>query len=176
MAANPLSAEYAVTALNAHVNLVPATGLAAAGTRSPAFDDALAAADRAIALEPGNPYRTAGLVGLLVIGGEDVDPTYTQSAVETARTAVERWPNHLELSYWYAKALVDAGEMDKAVMQLRRVLDIRPGYGQAALLMSDLLAGGGDADGARAVLEASLKQAKNAQVKARLESLGGSTP
>lgn len=173
MTINPLSAEYAIAAMNAHVNLVPPTGLAAEGGRQPAFDAALAAADQAISLEPTNPYRTAGKIGLLLIGGQDVDPQYARTAVGVAEAAVARWPNHLELAYWYAQALADTGQLDEAVAELRQVLDVRPGYGRAALLMSDLLVRSGDIDGARAVLQASLDQVKNEEVQARLDALGG---
>lgn len=171
MRVNPLEAEYALVAMNARANLVPATGVATAGARHPEFDKALAAAERAITLEPTNPYRTAAFVALLLVGGQDVDPQYAKTAVTTAAAAIEKWPNHLDLAYQYARALVEVGRDADAVSVLRYALDVRPGFSQAALLLSNLYVQSGDTDAARAVLQASLEQVKNEDVRATLAAL-----
>lgn len=169
---NPLHAEYRIVAVDAHTNMVPATGLARPGGKDPAFDKALEAAHRAVALEPANPYRKAALVATLLVGGQDVDPAYASTAVQTAEDAVAQAPNHLYLAYWYARSLRDVGRSDEAMAVLRDVLSLRPGFGMAAILLSDLYVASGDIEAARRVLEASLQQVDALDVRAALQKLG----
>jgi len=171
MAVNPLSAEYAIVAMNAHANRVPMTGAPMQGGRHAEFDKALAAAERAVELEPANPYRKAALVAILIVGGQDVDPQYAQTAAATGEAAVKSAPNHLDLAYQYARALVEVGREADAVAVLRRALDVRTGFGTAAVLLSELYAENGDLDAAKAVLRESLAQVKDADVQARLDAL-----
>jgi len=172
VARNPLVAEYQIVAVDAHANLVPMTGAATAGGAHPEFDKALAAAEKAVDLEPTNPYRTASLVATLLIGGEDVDPAYAATALAVAEDAVRQYPNNLYLSYWYARALRDAGREKDSIAVLQDTLKVRPGFGMAAILLSELYAGSGDIDAARAVLETSLEQRDDPQVQAALQALG----
>ena len=92
VAVNPLPAEYWIVAVDARTNLVPATGLAEPGRKNPEFDRALLAAEKAVELEPSNPYRKAALVATLLVGGQDVDPRHAAAAVTVAEEAMSQLP------------------------------------------------------------------------------------
>lgn len=169
---NPLSAEYAVIESDAYIEMLPRIPEVTSRTSQPAFDSALAAARRAIELEPMNPYRRTVLISRLITGSRFADPAYAGEAVTVAEEALERYPNHLDLGYWYAVALLEVDRGADAVKVLRGVLAVRPGFSAAAVKLSDLYVETGDVEAARQVLEASLEQVNDSTVYERLTALG----
>jgi O-antigen ligase len=169
---DPLSAEYAAIAAKAYAQALPADGSQAA-TRASLFNQADDQMHRAAALEPTDPHRKSTLVGLLLLGGAELDKRYYKEAVGVAASAVRDAPNDLEAAYWYARALNAAGRPAEAVPVLERVLKIRPQYDDAVILLSDLYVARGDKAAARALLEKEIPLAVDAAVlRTRLERLG----
>ena len=170
---NPLSAEYAAVAAKAYAqSLLQASSTVTSESAAGRFDAAHAQMRRSVALEPTDTHRRSTLVSLLLIGGEKVDARYNGEAVTVAAAAVRNAPNDLETAYWYARALLADGRSSQAIPVLVRALRLRPGYTDAAIVLSDLYVARGDPDGARAVLERALPLAADATVlQRRLDGL-----
>jgi tetratricopeptide (TPR) repeat protein len=175
VALDPLSAEDQAVAAKAYAQ----AGLQAASAGTPdrarlvsLYDKAYAAMQRAVTLEPTNPRRRSTLVSLLLIGGASVDKRYYSEAVAVAEEARRAAPNDLDLAYWCARALVADGRSPQAVPLLERALGLRPGYGDAAILLSDLYVGSGDQTRARSLLERTIPVVADPQpLQMRLDRL-----
>jgi O-antigen ligase len=171
--ADPLSAEYAAVAAKAYAqSLLQAPSTESSGALAARFDTANAQMRRSVALEPTDTHRRSTLVSLLLIGGQKVDPRYSGEAVTVAAAAVRNAPNDLETAYWYARALFADDQSARAVPVLVRALGLRPGYTDAAILLSDLYVARGDTSDARAVLERALPLAADTTaLQQRLDAL-----
>jgi O-antigen ligase len=168
---NPLSAEYAAVAAKAYAQALPVGSSGRTATEF--FSKAYSQMNRSVSLESADPHRRSTLVGLLLIGGEKLDASYFKEAVDVAATAVRGAPNDLEAQYWYARALYADGRPAEAIPLLERALRVRPQYGDAALMLSDLYVGRGDKAAARALLERTIPLVEEPQVlKTRLQRLG----
>ncbi len=102
-------------------------------------DDATAQAEygKAAALAPGNAE-----VQLLFI--RFAGPRDPAAALDAARRAIARLPNHPELNVEFGKLLLEQGMPRDAAMRFRRALDAEPGLAAAHAGLADAYAAAGE--------------------------------
>lgn len=166
---NPLNALYDTIRSDAYRALLAVTPVSAGEPM--ALTKMNAATVDAIAKEPSNPFhRTAHVSGLLVAQGI-MGGDYAEQALREADAARELAPNNLDAWYWRARALRAGGRDAEAQVLLEQAVDVRPGFGAAALLLAELYETAGDIEGAVSVLEASAAQKQDDQVSQRIDEL-----
>jgi len=172
IALNPLSPEYHEVRARAYGDRMIVRAESGADG-SDDFEEALGAMRRAVDAEPENPFRRNTLVSLLLLGSEYVDESLADEALSVAEDSALATPYQLSSHYWYARALVSAGRLEDAVGVLEDVLALRPGYADAAVLLSDLYLQQGEESLARHVLEEALPEADSPDVRTWLDRLDG---
>jgi len=168
---NPLKARYAVAKGDAYRALLLESPVPTSTVEPPALVSAVFALNDAIELEPSNPYHHTALVSMLLVGGQIMGPEYQERALDEAVRARSLYPNNLDVAYWHARALRATGDLAGAEQVLYEIWEVRPGFSDAALLLSDLLVARGDEPKAVEVLEASLEQRYDTRMRSRLNQV-----
>jgi serine/threonine-protein kinase len=100
------------------------------------IDRAIAAFERAVALEPNNAYALAGLAeALLQRDRFQPDPQWVRRAVEASQRAVQANPDMATAQAAYGAVLIRTKEDEKGIGALQRALDLDPKHVQAHLTL-----------------------------------------
>lgn len=105
------------------------------------------------------------LVGVIYFLDQSVDPgpTLIQRQVATAEGAVRTQPNNVGLRLVLATAYVEAGRIDDAIHQYDEILKVNSAHRGALLGKAGVLAGKGDLNGAKALYQQMVEQAKGGE-------------
>ena len=118
------------------------------------FVDAEQAMLSTIAFVPPEYDNYVFLANLYNLGGQYLqDKSYYEKAIKIAKRGIEVEPYGPAIRYQYSKALVDTGQAEEAVKQLRYALKMDPRFSDAAVLLATTLKREGDEPAARKVLD-----------------------
>ncbi len=164
---NPLSADYAAIDGWATIGQVETLGRSGG---DPAvvreyLARAVAAARRAVAIEPTNQRRRSFLASVLHSSARYVDPGLEEQALAEWDRAMAMSPNDLKTRYDYSQAL----DPEHARPVLESVLREHPTYVDAVFSLSELDLQAGDFAGARNVLRAALAASPTPEEREQLQ-------
>jgi tetratricopeptide (TPR) repeat protein len=122
------------------------------------LEGALAAAEKAVALDPDNELARLRKAEVLVeIGYREQDPDRMAAGREIIEAVLEREPSDPGALFVKAKIDLSEGDVDSAITALRNAIDARPGWAQAHFVLGTALALQGEATVARAELARALE-------------------
>lgn len=93
------------------------------------------------------------LTNLYNLGGQFIDVSYNQKAVEIGRKGMEVEPFGPAVRYQLARALQATGQTDEAIRLLEETLKMDPAYVEVATMLADIYQGRGELDKAVAALK-----------------------
>ncbi len=108
------------------------------------LDQALAAAQEAVKLDPRNPEAQVALGDLLLVRNQ-LGP-----ATQAYKTALDNRNNYPEAFYGRSEALLGQKQLDAALSDVNQVISLRPAWANAYLLQGRILTEQGQVDAANA--------------------------
>jgi len=111
------------------------------------YDDAVQEFERALAINPGDPYVEVNLAKIYAYQKK------TDKALELFKKGMPRSEPDAVTSYWYATALKDAGRLPEAESNIRKAIQLDPKDLDAHRLLAEILALEGKNDDAEAEVE-----------------------
>jgi rhomboid protease GluP len=111
------------------------------------YDDAVQEFERALAINPDDPYVEINLAKIYAYQKK------TDKALELFKKGMPRSEPDAVTSYWYASALKDAGRLPEAESNIRKAIQLDPKSIDAHKLLAEILALEGKNDDAEAEVE-----------------------
>lgn len=111
------------------------------------YDDAVQEFERALAINPDDPYVEVNLAKIYAYQKK------TDKALELFKKGMPRSEPDTATSYWYASALKDAGRLPEAESNIRKAIQIDPKDIDAHRLLAEILALEGKNNDAAAEIE-----------------------